>query len=287
MRDYSKVSAQFWTGKTGRSLRGDMQTQIVALYLMTSPHSNMIGVFNCPVIYISHETGSPLEGANEGLKKLIEGGFCTYDEDSETVWIHEMAKFQIGDSLKASDNRVKDIQKQYENLPEGPIKQGFYEKYRDAYHLPENGMSDSPSEAPSKPLPSQKQEQKQEQEQEQALEPSDDGNAPPAATPKPKASPTGTRLPEGWMLPKAWGEWALAERNDLTADDVRREAACFADHWHGKAGADARKADWEATWRNWIRRSNAGGQAKGARPAGKTPARENFDNVNYGTGGRL
>ena len=90
------------------------------------------------------------------------------------------------------------------------------------------------------------------------------------------------------MLPKAWGEWALAERNDLTADDVRREAACFADHWHGKAGADARKADWEATWRNWIRRSNAGGQVKAARQAaGKTPPRENFDNVNYGTGGRL
>jgi hypothetical protein len=89
------------------------------------------------------------------------------------------------------------------------------------------------------------------------------------------------------MLPKAWGEWALAERTDLTADDVRREAACFADHWRGKAGADARKADWEATWRNWVRRSNAGGQGKGARSAGKVPPRENFDNVNYGTGGRL
>ncbi len=96
-------------------------------------------------------------------------------------------------------------------------------------------------------------------------------SAPPAATPKPKASPTGTRLPEGWMLPKAWGEWALSERNDLTADDVRREGACFADYWHGKAGADARKADWEATWRNWIRRADGQPAAKGgpSRQAGR------------------
>ena len=191
MREYSKVSAQFWTGKTGRSLRGDMQTQIVALYLMTSPHSNMIGVFNCPVIYISHETGSPLEGAYEGLKKLIEGGFCTYDEDSETVWIHEMAKFQIGDSLKASDNRVKDIHKQYENLPEGPIKQGFYAKYRDSYHLPESGECDSPFQAPSKPLPSQEQEQEQEQEQYQEQEQEQEGkpSAPPLGDPAENSLP--------------------------------------------------------------------------------------------------
>ena len=163
MRDYSKVSGQFWTGKTGRSIRGDMQTQIVALYLMTSPHANMIGVFHCPLIYIAHETGSPLEGALKGLQRLIEGGFCTYCEESETVWVHEMAKFQIGNGLKATDNRVKDVQKQFQALPEGRIKQGFQEKYGDLFHLGREGENTSPLEAPSKPLRSQKQEQEQEQ----------------------------------------------------------------------------------------------------------------------------
>lgn len=28
----------------------------------------------------------------------------------------------------------------------------------------------------------------------------------------------------------------------------------FADHWRAKPGADGRKADWLATWRNWVRR---------------------------------
>jgi hypothetical protein len=137
MRDYSKVSGQFWTGKTGRLLRGDMQAQIVALYLMTSPHANMIGVFLCPLVYIAHETGSPLEGASKGLQRLCEAGFCSYDDDSETVWVHEMARFQLGDDLKASDNRVKDIQKQYAALPESLMKQHFFEKYQHCFHLPE------------------------------------------------------------------------------------------------------------------------------------------------------
>lgn len=98
----------------------------------------------------------------------------------------------------------------------------------------------------------------------------------------PLASPTqpadkqdkakGTRLAVDWVLPKRWGEWALQERQDLTAVDVRREAACFADHWHGKAGAAARKADWEATWRNWIRRTD---QPRGARQSAGAAGRLN------------
>ena len=63
-----------------------------------------------------------------------------------------------------------------------------------------------------------------------------------------------TRLADVWMLPQAWCEWALQARPDLTEDDVRKQAEVFADFWHAKAGADAKKLDWLATWRNWIRR---------------------------------
>ena len=98
----------------------------------------------------------------------------------------------------------------------------------------------------------------------------------PPAPPAPKAAASvaakaqgATRLPDGWVLPKAWGEWALAERPDFTADDVLREAECFADHWHAKAGADARKIDWQATWRNWVRRAHG---TPSARPASRIAA---------------
>ena len=148
MRDYSKVSSTIWTGKTGRAIRGDAQTQIVALYLMTSPHANMIGVYTCPIIYISHETGTPLQGASEGLERLIKAGFCTYEDDSELVWVHEMAKYQIGDDLKASDNQVKGVQKQYAEIPQGVIKQGFFNRYKDVFHLKQDGEIQAPLQAP-------------------------------------------------------------------------------------------------------------------------------------------
>ena len=155
MRDYSKVSGQFWTGETGKSLRGDLQSQVVALYLMTSPHANMVGIYNCPIIYIAHETGSTIEGATKGLQTLCEGGFCTYEEASDTVWVHEMAKYQVGDELKASDKRVPGIQKLYDAMPEGRIKTGFFDKYKDLFHIqnrkPPSKPLISPLQAPTKP----------------------------------------------------------------------------------------------------------------------------------------
>lgn len=74
-----------------------------------------------------------------------------------------------------------------------------------------------------------------------------------AADAAPTTLKKGKRLPDGWQLPKAWGEWALAEYPTWTAEIVRLEAAKFADHWHAKAGKDATKLDWEATWRKWCR----------------------------------
>jgi hypothetical protein len=70
--------------------------------------------------------------------------------------------------------------------------------------------------------------------------------------PKPKPANRGTRLPNDWRLPKAWGMWAL-EHFHVTPEQVRNEAARFRDHWTGKAGASATRANWEATWRNWMR----------------------------------
>lgn len=87
------------------------------------------------------------------------------------------------------------------------------------------------------------------------------------------ASPPTTRrkarLPDGWALPKAWGEWAQAERG-WPADEVRRVAALFADHWRGKGEA---RADWEATWRNWVRRETT---RAGPRSDAKTESRNAF-----------
>lgn len=74
MRDYAKVSPRFWLGETGRELRkAGAEAQVVAFYLMTSPHANMLGLYYLPVLYLAHETGLGLEGASKGLQRGLKG----------------------------------------------------------------------------------------------------------------------------------------------------------------------------------------------------------------------
>lgn len=160
MRDYAKIASTFWTGSTGRKLRREREAQTVALYLLTCQHANMIGVFLCPVMYIAHETGLSLEEAQKGLARLEEMGFCTYDDEQELVWVHEMARFQVGEALKPADKRCAGVRKEFEKIANPQIKQAFFCRYRSAFHL----ESKAHSKAPPKGLASQEQEQEQEQE---------------------------------------------------------------------------------------------------------------------------
>jgi len=69
-----------------------------------------------------------------------------------------------------------------------------------------------------------------------------------------QTSKKGTRLTSDWVLSKSLGDWALAEKPHLTADNIRRMAESFRDYWIAKPGKDGVKLDWEATWRNWVRK---------------------------------
>lgn len=164
MRDYGKVSPQFWTGRTGRQIRAKgIEAQIVALYLMTSPGSSMWGIYYLPIPTLAHETGLPLEGASKGLRSLSEVGFAEYDADNEVVWVCEMAAHQVAESLSVKDLRHKAMTKELEKLSYSSVFAGWLARYGAAFNYPKR----SPFEAPSKPLRSQEQEQEQKQEQKE------------------------------------------------------------------------------------------------------------------------
>jgi hypothetical protein len=178
MRDYGKVAPQFWTGETGKKLKAaGPEAVIVAMYLMTSPHANMIGLYYLPMIYLAHETGLGVEGASKGLQRAIEASFCAYDEASEHVFVYAMARFQIAEQLDGKDKRCKGVENELAKCPKGPLVQAFRAMYGASFHLPEA----SPIQAPSKPLGSQEQEQEQEQEEQKTLSASADA---PSAEPK-------------------------------------------------------------------------------------------------------
>lgn len=83
---------------------------------------------------------------------------------------------------------------------------------------------------------------------------------------KEDASGRGTRLSPDWQPSETEKRWAEDARPDLT---VTVEIEKFRDYWVAKAGADASKRDWTATWRNWIRNAHAtNGGVKAAQTAG-------------------
>lgn len=63
----------------------------------------------------------------------------------------------------------------------------------------------------------------------------------------------GSRLPADWE-PGETG-LAFASSQGLANGRATAELAKFRDHWAAKTGQDASKADWQAAWRNWVRRA--------------------------------
>lgn len=216
MRDYGIVSPRFWIGETGRKLRSMPYAQRVAMYLLTAPASEMTGVYYCPVATILNDVGLPseslardhegaLKAVKEALKTLRSLDFCEFDFDSEYVFVKEMARWQIAEKLKPTDNRVKGIIKTVESMPE-PMRSRFIARYNDDFSLGFEVEKQQKNEAPSEPLRSQEQEQEQEQEQDKKV-----------VAPKAKREPT-VSFPDS--LPAEWRQAALSVRQDVTPERV-------------------------------------------------------------------
>lgn len=295
MRDYGIVSPKFWIGTTGRQLRKMPYAQRVAMYLMTAPAADMSGVFYCPMATILNDVGAPcapLEAPSkplqrgvfcvkEALEALSDLDFCFYDFESEFVFVKEMARYQIADKLKPTDNRVKSLRKTVDDMPE-PIKTRFLQRYNQDFslgfeikkQLENDAEIESPFGAPSEALRSQEQEQEQEikvggafsEKVADAPEPPpsdfcdeipeepfpEDWGAleplPPPETKPAKKEKRGTRL-DLKELPEPWERWAEEKAPDLDPKAAFEE---FRNYWIAVPGAKGVKLDWFATFRNSV-----------------------------------
>jgi len=76
----------------------------------------------------------------------------------------------------------------------------------------------------------------------------------------------GSRISTDWSLPSEWRDWAVGQGMSEAAAEAQAER--FRDYWLGKTGKDGAKADWLATWRNWVRKALEDGRSS-ARPHGQ------------------
>lgn len=75
----------------------------------------------------------------------------------------------------------------------------------------------------------------------------------PSATPEKKSRKSGSRLPDDWRPTQEYVDAAMQLNPDYTREWFSSTAHKFRDYWVAKTGKDATKADWLATFRNWIR----------------------------------
>lgn len=64
----------------------------------------------------------------------------------------------------------------------------------------------------------------------------------------------GSRLPQDFFFPKEWCDFLVEQRPELNAQKTFDQ---FKDYWISQAGQKGVKLDWFATWRNWVRSTNA------------------------------
>lgn len=136
MRSFGTVRPTFWTGLTGRAIReAGADAQLLAVYLMTSPHANMLGCYYLPLVLIRKELALSTADVTKGLAIMRKVGFAAYDDASEVIWVYEMAHYQLGDEVSEHDKRLPAVKRCYRELNDCPFLGPFFDKYTDALHL--------------------------------------------------------------------------------------------------------------------------------------------------------
>lgn len=161
MRDYGKVHTSFWSSSTVSSMSED--GRMLALYLLTSPHSNITGVFRLPDGYAMEDLNWTPERVSKGFLELFRKGFANRCETTKWVWISKHLEW----NQPENPNQRKAAKKIALSIPDECVwKLDFMRVWGESLGISAEEFG-NPSETVSEPFLNQEQEQEQKQEQKQ------------------------------------------------------------------------------------------------------------------------
>jgi hypothetical protein len=159
MRDYGKVHTRFWSSDTIRGLTDD--GRLLAMYLMTSPHSTIAGVFRLPDGYVCEDMQWTPERVAQGFAELFAKGFGNRCETSKWVWVTKHLEWNPPEN----PNQRKSAAKVALSVPdECAWKLDFMRVCGPSLGI-EPPQKPNPSLTVVKPFPNQEQEQEQDKKQ--------------------------------------------------------------------------------------------------------------------------
>jgi len=130
---YCRVKSKFWTDE--RVQNWSDEEKLLSLYLLSSPHSNMLGCYVLPREYICADLGWTLKDLGKAFGKLLSEGFFSYDESTRLILLPNYLKH----TPITNGNQVIAAIKQLAELPKSPLLSGLKDLVEDlGKDLPKN-----------------------------------------------------------------------------------------------------------------------------------------------------
>lgn len=262
MRDYGKIECGFWPWAKKKKLTEE--GKILALYLLSGPHSNSIGCYILPEGYIMADLGWAPETISKAYMELSRNGFAYGCDKTDYIFISDHIEHNPPANPKVGVSMVKIINKIPSDFSYWPelieCLKPYNKRFPDGFI---NGLSNG--------IANHEQEQEHKQEQEKGEAPPEEiqeGEKEPEALGDNLTLPhctnrTGddllekpptkrkSQLPEDWALPADGLEWAenRAKEKMVSGIDWGFQAERFKNHHHGEG---TKKLNWAATWRTWA-----------------------------------
>lgn len=114
---YTRIKSIFWNDEKVKLWSDD--AKLLALYLLTSPHNNILGCHVLPKLYISADLNWDAKRLDEAFNQLFRDGFIKYDETNRLLLIVNYLKHNPIEN----GNQAKAAEKQLAELPKSPLLQ--------------------------------------------------------------------------------------------------------------------------------------------------------------------
>lgn len=112
---YSRVMSRFWGDE--KVLVWDDDMKLLALYILTCPHGNMLGCFRLPKLYICEDLRWDAKRLDKPFAKLLEEEFMKYDEEARSILIKN---YLIHNPIE-NENQAKAAVKKLKELPKSQL----------------------------------------------------------------------------------------------------------------------------------------------------------------------
>ncbi|HBG02220.1 MAG TPA: hypothetical protein DDW87_11695 [Firmicutes bacterium] len=112
---YTRIKSRFWTDEKTRTWNDD--TKFLALYILTSPHNNILGCFVLPKLYICADLGWESKKLSKPFNKLLQDGFIQYDEGNCLLFISKYLLHNPIDNPNQATGAIKVL----EELPTSSV----------------------------------------------------------------------------------------------------------------------------------------------------------------------